>query len=313
MTLSIPNLGEIRLLKLILGNTKPTSLILHLYSNNIYLGNKSFTTNDFLKGDQISDDLKVGNGYSPIALNGDNWTVRTSGGYTVAEYNSPVTFTFTNNAVKKIYGYFITASSDPEFEYSDWIDVDHLDDIVGAPLWAESFDNGAFIVPSVGGKITINPKIRLGSAVSLVMTATPTRTLTSTPTLTPTISLTQSLTNTPTSTPTLTSTSTSTPTPSPTVNFSNVVEIITTPTPTLTSTPTPSPTVNFSDAVEIITTSTPTPTLTPTTTPSPTVNFSDAVEIVTTPTPTLTPTTTPSPTVNFSDAVEIITTPTPTN
>ncbi len=274
MTLSIPNLGETHLLKLALGKSRATNLVLHLYSNNVFLANKSVTTKDFLKGNQISSDLFTENGYSSVVLNSANWNVSTIGGFSVAQYNFPIIFTFLNNNVKKIYGYFITASSEPEFEYSDWVSVPYSDDVVGSPIWAESFDNGPYVVPSLGGSITIIPKIKLGSAISLLMTATPTKTPTKTPTLTPTLSLTPTLTKTPTPTAsaTLTPTPTQTQTSTPTINFSNIVKIIA-PTPTLTSSSTPTPP--------------PTSTSTPTPTPTPTVNFSNIVKIIQ-PTPTST-------------------------
>ena len=212
MTFSIPNNGEERLLKLIVGNTKHQKLYVHLYSNNVNLSN-DFNSNDFLLGNEVSSGNFVSNGYVSVELNGSDWVFSNVGGLTRAEHPA-IYFTFTNNLISTIYGYFITISSDPEFDYVDWTSVPLEEDSLGYPICTESFENPVSILNG-GTVISVVPKIGLG-AESIIPptptpTHTPTQTLTSTPTptqtLTPTITASTTGTSTPTSTPTPTQTS----------------------------------------------------------------------------------------------------------
>lgn len=174
MALVIPDLGEQHLLKLIIGNIRPTKLVLNLYSNEVDLSGKDFIDPDFLLGNQISDGSFVSNGYSSVELDGLNWTVSTDiGGVTVASYNSSVSFSFSNNLVNKLYGYFISVSSNPAFDYV----APYVLSSPGSPLWAERFDNGPYTILPSGSTINIVPKIKLGSSTYLYPTPTPTPTL----------------------------------------------------------------------------------------------------------------------------------------
>lgn len=173
MALIIPDIGEQHLLKLIIGNIRPTKLILNLYSNEVDLSGKDFLNPDFLLGNQISDGSFVSNGYSSVELEGSNWTVSTDvTGTTVASYNSNVTFSFSNGSVDKIYGYFISASSNPAFGYTN----PYFLDLPASPLWAERFDNGPYTILPSGSTINLIPKIKLGSSTYLYPTPTPTPT-----------------------------------------------------------------------------------------------------------------------------------------
>jgi hypothetical protein len=237
MTLIIPDQGERHLLKVILGNTRPTTLKLNLFSNNINLSSNSFILSDFLQAYDVADDLVVVNGYQPFELSGSNWTVTTeSDGSTVAEYNSAVAFTFTNDSVKNIYGYFISTTSSPAFDYNGSY-------LLATPLvlWAEKFTSGSFTIPQSGSVISIRPKIKLGSPSTIFPTPTPTLTVTKTPGLTPTRTATPTPTKTLTSTPTLTQTRTASNTPTPTPNTTATRTLTATPTTTPTLTPTPTP------------------------------------------------------------------------
>ena len=173
MALIIPDLAEQHLLKLIIGNIRPTKLILNLYSNEVDLSGKDFITPDFFLGNQASNGSFVSNGYAAVELDGSNWTVSTMiDGTTIAQYNSNISFVFTNGLVDKIYGYLISVSSNPAFDYVDPYVLPSL----GSPLWAERFDNGPYTILSSGSTINLVPKIRLGSSTYLYPTPTPTPT-----------------------------------------------------------------------------------------------------------------------------------------
>lgn len=170
MSFIISDIGEQHLLKLIIGNIRPTKLILNLYSNDVNLDNKNFIAPDFIFGNQLSDGSFVDNGYSSVELDGSNWTISyENDGSTSAVYNTSLSFVFTNGLVNAIHGYFISVSTNPAFDYVE----PYILPSSGTILWAEKFSNGPYTILNSGSSINITPKIKLGSARFLYPTPTP--------------------------------------------------------------------------------------------------------------------------------------------
>lgn len=130
MSLVVPNVGEVLMLKYALNHTAPGDPVLRLFVNDI-------TPDD----DTVVEDLTEATeaGYSAITLTGTEFTISTNGsGDTVAEY-AEQTFTFTEAAT--VYGYYVT-------------------DAAGTGLlWVERFSDAPHTFPSGGGNEVVTPKI----------------------------------------------------------------------------------------------------------------------------------------------------------
>lgn len=135
MALLVPNVGEVRLLRYIVGNASPSNLQLHLYTNN----------RDPQEADTYgSYTTATAIGYEPSILYTNSWSVGTDGSQvSSALYNNGITFTFgTASNTQNVYGYFVTDESN------------NL-------LWAEKFPGAPFALPSSGGEIAIRPQVQL--------------------------------------------------------------------------------------------------------------------------------------------------------
>ncbi|RKY76262.1 hypothetical protein DRQ00_09080 [candidate division KSB1 bacterium] len=133
MSIVVPNVGEVLLLKYMLNHTPATNVVMRLFTSNIepdesdVLGTYS--------GTEPSDVA-----YTPATLTGSFWTVATVGGVSSATYSEQhFSFSTTNST----YGYYVTDNTNSEL------------------LWAERFDAAPFNIPSGGGNIAITPKIEL--------------------------------------------------------------------------------------------------------------------------------------------------------
>ena len=138
MPILVSNIGEVRLLRYIIGDTTPSQgLVLHLYSNN-----KAPAETDTESNYTAPTAL----GYAPSTLSPSSWSVGTDGssGTSSALYNNGITFTFgTAASTQNVYGYYVTDTSN------------NL-------LWAENFPNGQpFALPASGGEIAIRPQVQL--------------------------------------------------------------------------------------------------------------------------------------------------------
>ena len=134
MALLVPNVGEVRLLRYIIGNASPTSLQLHLYTNN--------RTPDEADT-EASYTTAVAIGYGVATLSPSSWSVGTDSGTSSALYNSGITFTFgTAASTQNVFGYYVS-------------------DNLGNLLWSERFPGAPFALPSSGGEIAIRPQVQL--------------------------------------------------------------------------------------------------------------------------------------------------------
>ena len=155
MTIYIPNAGEEYLLRLILGNTGSCVLNIHLYA-------KSWTTDDcvdvtdqnggllqdwFVEANQLGDNSISDNGYAAQTLDGALWNFTTDfDGVTTAEYSTTINFTFTDNSISGVCGYWIEST---------------CPDASSTAIMVEEFTNAPLPIPSYGASISITPRIRL--------------------------------------------------------------------------------------------------------------------------------------------------------
>jgi len=128
MSLVVPDVAEIILLKYIVNQQTPDDRLLHLYTNN-YVPSESTTLQN----------LTEATGYTPATLHGPNWTITQVAGVTTASYPE-VSFSF--NAAISIVGYYVTTLN-------------------GSLLWVEIFSNGPFTLPNGGGEVAVTPTITL--------------------------------------------------------------------------------------------------------------------------------------------------------
>lgn len=131
MALVAPDVGEAKMLEIIVNKTAPANLVMHLYTNNVDPTENTISS-DFNEVSGIS-------GYTPVTLTGAAWTISTVSNVTTAQYAAqqfnmldPVT----------CYGYYMTGPG-------------------AALMWAERFAGGPFVLPVGGGTIEITPKVTL--------------------------------------------------------------------------------------------------------------------------------------------------------
>lgn len=126
------NVGEVLLLKYMLGATPASNVKLRLFTNNI-TPSESDTLSMYTES--------AAAGYTPIALPGTSWTYATTSGTSYAAYARQ---TFSYGTSEVVHGYYLTnldESSDDEL------------------IWAEKFTDGPYNVPNGGGTINVDPKI----------------------------------------------------------------------------------------------------------------------------------------------------------
>jgi hypothetical protein len=140
MPLTVPlQLGEILMLQYILGLASIKTGFTASSTNGPVL--KLYATDTSVSDNTLISNLTecTSNGYAPITLVSNAWTVGQSGGVTTGSY-AQQTFSFNTNAVS--YGYYVT-------------------DTLGNLLWLERFSGAPFSIPDGGGTIAITSKITL--------------------------------------------------------------------------------------------------------------------------------------------------------
>lgn len=133
MGLIVPEEGQIRLLNYIINKTNASDVILHLYTNSVNLGGKTFNTGSFAEATAA--------GYVAETLSGSNWSAVSNNGIGTALYSTGVTFNFAVG--QDIQGYYVT-------------------DLSNNILWAEEFPGAPFQLPIGGGDVAVRPQLQLG-------------------------------------------------------------------------------------------------------------------------------------------------------
>jgi hypothetical protein len=128
MPLLVPNVGEVRMLELILSS----SFTLRLYKND-KTPDESDTFGSYVEADFA--------GYTSMSLNGGSWTI-TSGEPTSASYPQQSFTSSITQTPQSIYGYYVVDSSN-------------------ILMWAERFSNGPYNVVNADDVIKLTPKIEL--------------------------------------------------------------------------------------------------------------------------------------------------------
>ncbi|MFZ7134348.1 MAG: hypothetical protein ACOWWR_18535 [Eubacteriales bacterium] len=129
MSLIVPDVGEVLLLKKALNHTAATDLKLHIFTNDIV------PDEDTVIGDLTE---ATAAGYAAITLTGTSFTIETDGSNNTTATYAEQTFTFTEASIN--YGYYITDSAGTGL------------------LWVERFSDAPHSIPSGGGteKITLS-------------------------------------------------------------------------------------------------------------------------------------------------------------
>jgi hypothetical protein len=127
----VPNVGEAKMLEIILGLTPPQNLVLHLFKNNITPAS-TMVLSDYTEA--------TFTGYAAVTLSSANWTV-TAGGPTTVEYTSGVSFTCSGTTSESVYGFYLT------------------DALSSALMWSERFDDAPFVITYPNDALTPRPKL----------------------------------------------------------------------------------------------------------------------------------------------------------
>ena len=127
MALLVPNVGETKMLDLILNNATQGDVKLHLYSDDITPAEADTVASYTLVTDPAAK-----------TLTGASWDTTTTAG--TASYAQQ---TFTYTAAGTAYGYIVTDNAGTTL------------------LWAEKFTDGPYTIPSGGGTIKVTPQISL--------------------------------------------------------------------------------------------------------------------------------------------------------
>lgn len=133
MTLLVPNVGEARMLKLILNNVSQEDVILKLYKNNVTPA----------EGD-VASDYTVADftGYASLTLTGASWSF-TTGDPSYASYAQQSFTSTAGGQSQTIYGYFVVQASS------------------GILLWAERFAGAPYAIVNNDDAIKVTPYIEL--------------------------------------------------------------------------------------------------------------------------------------------------------
>lgn len=137
ISLVVPNTADVLMLQYILnaiaqdGNAAPAGgeRVLRLYTNNVSPA-KTTEIEDLTEATQA--------GYTAITLTGTNWTFASSSEGSNSAVYSEQTFNFTTAVTA--YGYYVTTS-----------------EVTPQILFVERFTDGAYVLTSGGGQITVSP------------------------------------------------------------------------------------------------------------------------------------------------------------
>ena len=124
-----PLVGEVLLLKYMLGQTSNPGVKMHLYSNN-HIPQSADTISNYT---EVTDAA-----YTPSTLLGAGWTIGSVSGVTSAYYSIQ---SFSLSLANNIYGYMVT-------------------DNTSNLLWSEAFDTGPVNSPN-NSRVLISPTLQL--------------------------------------------------------------------------------------------------------------------------------------------------------
>jgi hypothetical protein len=129
MALNVPDVGENKILEMIVNKTAPENLILRLYQNNITPSDTD-TTATFTEA--------TFTGYAAITLTGATWSAAAAG---AIAYSAQQTFTCSGASSNSIYGYYVTQATSTVL------------------IWAERDGAAPFSIVNSGDAIKITPTI----------------------------------------------------------------------------------------------------------------------------------------------------------
>lgn len=129
MALNMPDVGENKVLEMLVNKTAPENLVLRLFKNNI-------TPSDTDTAATYTE--AVFPGYAALTLTGATWNAAAAGSIT---YSAQQTFTCSGVATDDIYGYYVTQVTS------------------GVLVWSERDGAAPFAVRNSGDNVKITPVI----------------------------------------------------------------------------------------------------------------------------------------------------------
>jgi hypothetical protein len=139
MALLVPNVGEDKMIKLIVNGTTAAStgecLMLRLFSSNT-TPTSTMTLLDYTEA--------AFTGYASVTMSSGSWTI-TPGAPTSATQTAATTFTCSATTSVSVYGYYLSQ------EFSSIL------------MWSERFSDGPYTIANSGDKIIITPTLTLST------------------------------------------------------------------------------------------------------------------------------------------------------
>jgi len=135
MALVVSDIGEVKMLNIILGKVVSESLIYRLYTND-YTPTEASTFGSFTEASTY--------GYAPITVVPSDWTVTTGTPDGDPAYGTTEELMFSfSGAAGNMYGYFVTGATS------------------GDLYWAERFGNGPINIQNINDRVIIPAKFGL--------------------------------------------------------------------------------------------------------------------------------------------------------
>lgn len=129
MALNVPDVGENKILEMIVNKTAPENLVLKLFSSNTTPAD-SDTAGTYTEA--------TFTGYSAITLTGATWSAASGGSIA---YSAQQTFTASGTPSGNVYGYYIIQTTS------------------GVLIWSERDANAPFVIANAGDTVKITPTI----------------------------------------------------------------------------------------------------------------------------------------------------------
>lgn len=139
MALLVPNVGEDKMIKLIVNGTTAAStgecLVLRLFSSNTTPAS-SMTLADYTEA--------AFTGYAAVTMSSGSWTI-TAGAPTSAAQTAATTFTCSATTSVSVYGYYLSQETSSIL------------------MWSERFSDGPYTIANSGDKIIITAQLTLST------------------------------------------------------------------------------------------------------------------------------------------------------
>lgn len=130
MGLLVPHSGEVLALAVLLNQSAPQDVTLHLYRNDV-------TPTDSTTLADLTECTYPG--YAALVLSGANWAISTTGGTTTATYAEQAFPCTADTAAQSVYGYYLTQGA--------------------TVVWVERFTDGPLSIQRFGDTVRLSPRL----------------------------------------------------------------------------------------------------------------------------------------------------------